>query len=433
MSMKKFITLLIERRWLMAAAFVIVALFGMYAWSNLSIDAYPDIADVTVQVVTQVPGLAAEEMEQQITIPLERELNGISNLHVMRSKNTFGLSIIMLVFDDKEDDYWARQRVQERINNVELPYGAQPELNPLTSPTGEVYRYILKSDNHTLRELTDLHHWVIIPRLRQISGIADVSNVGGITTQFQIEVDPDKLQEYDLSLSQVIETIEDNNANAGGSMIVRGDLSYVVRGIGLIKDLNDLGHIVIKTVNGTPVFLSDVGELKYGNLERKGVFGYTEGDYDCSDGVEGIIQMLRHENPSKVLKEVRQVVEELNTDILPDGVYMHTFMDRTDLVDATLHTVSHTLLFGIVLVVAVLIIFLGSWRGAVIVAVTIPLSMLIAFILMYVTDVPANLLSLGAIDFGILVDGAIVMMETILKKGKTTRRLRWTSRPLSGG
>ena len=414
--MKKLVTLLIERRWLMAAVFVIVALFGMYAWSNLSVDAYPDIADVTVQVVTQVPGLAAEEIEQQITIPLERELNGISNLHVMRSKNTFGLSIIMLVFDDKEDDYWARQRVQERINNVELPYDAQPELNPLTSPTGEVYRYILKSNSHTLRELTDLYHWVIIPRLRQISGIADVSNVGGITTQFQIEVDPDKLLEYDLSLSQVIETIEDNNANAGGSMIVRGDLSYVVRGIGLVKDLDDLGHIVVKSVNGTPVFLSDVGELKYGNLERKGVFGYTEGDFDCSDGVEGIIQLLRHENPSKVLKEVREVVEELNTDILPDGVYIHTFMDRTDLVDATLQTVSHTLLFGIVLVVAVLIIFLGSWRGAVIVAVTIPLSMLIAFILMYVTDVPANLLSLGAIDFGILVDGAIVMMETILKK-----------------
>lgn len=414
--MKKFVTLLLQRRWLLAAIFVLVALFGVYSWSNLSIDAYPDIADVTVQVVTQVPGLAAEEIEQQITIPLERELNGISNLHVMRSKNTFGLSIIMLVFDDKEDDYWARQRVQERINNVDLPYGAQPELNPLTSPTGEIYRYILKSENHTLRELTDLHHWVIIPRLRQISGIADVSNVGGITTQYQIEIDPDKLNQYGLSLAEVTETIENNNANAGGSMIVRGDLSYVVRGIGLVRNLEDLGRIVVKTVNGTPVFLSDIGELKYGNLERKGVFGYTEGEFDCSDGVEGIIQMLRHENPSKVLKEVRHVVDELNTDILPEGVHIHTFMDRTDLVDATLHTVSHTLLFGIVLVVAVLIIFLGNWRGAVVVAITIPFSMLIAFILMHVTDIPANLLSLGAIDFGILVDGAIVMMETILKK-----------------
>ncbi len=414
--MEKFITLLIQRRWLVATVFIIVSVFGVYSWTQLSIDAYPDIADVTVQVVTQVPGLAAEEIEQQITIPLERELNGIPNLHVMRSKNTFGLSIIMLVFNDKEDDYWARQRVTERISNVDLPYGAKPELNPLTSPTGEIYRYIVESKNHSLRELTDLNKWVIIPRLRQISGIADVSNFGGITTQFQIEIDPAKLNQYNLSLSEVTETIERNNTNAGGSMIDRGDLSYVVRGIGLVKDLDDMGKIVVKTVNGVPVYLNDVGTLKYGNLERKGILGFSDSARDYSDGVEGIIQMLRFQNPSQVLEEVHAAVEELNTDILPEGVHIHTFMDRTNLVSATLHTVSHTLFFGMILVVAVLIIFLGSWRGALLVAVTIPLSLLIAFILMLVTDIPANLLSLGAIDFGILVDGAIVMMETVLKK-----------------
>ncbi len=414
--MEKYIQVLIRRRWLIATVFIIVSVFGVYAWTQLSIDAYPDIADVTVQVVTQVPGLAAEEIEQQITIPLERELNGIPNLHVMRSKNTFGLSIIMLVFNDKEDDYWARQRVTERIANVDLPYDAKPELNPLTSPTGEIYRYILESKNHTLRELTDLNKWVIIPRLRQISGIADVSNFGGITTQFQIEIDPAKLNQYDLSLADVTETIERNNSNAGGSMINRGDLSYVVRGIGLVKGLDDMGKIVIKTVNGVPVYLNDVGTLKYGSLERKGMLGFTDAAHDYSDGVEGIIQMLRYQNPSKVLEEVHAAVEELNNEILPEGVHIHTFMDRTNLVDATLHTVSHTLFFGMILVVAVLIIFLGSWRGALLVAITIPLSLLIAFILMLLTDIPANLLSLGAIDFGILVDGAIVMMETILKK-----------------
>jgi cobalt-zinc-cadmium resistance protein CzcA len=385
-----------------------------------------------VQVVTQVPGLAAEEVEQQITIPLERELNGIPNLNMMRSKNTFGLSIIMLVFNDKENDYRARQRVSERIAAVDLPYGATPGLNPLTSPTGEIYRYIIESDNHSLRELTDLHKWVIIPRLRQISGIADVSNFGGITTQFQVEIDPAKLSRYDLSLSEVIETIDRNNSNAGGSMIDRGDLSYVVRGIGLIRGLEDMGNIVVKTINGLPVYLNDIGTLKYGNLERKGVLGFTDPERDCSDGVEGIIQMLRFENPSKVLEEVHAAVDELNNGLLPEGVKIHPFMDRTQLVDTTLHTVFHTLFFGMILVVAVLIIFLGSWRGALLVAITIPLSLLIAFILMHITNIPANLLSLGAIDFGILVDGAIVMMETVLKKRENDATLPLEEKPIAG-
>jgi cobalt-zinc-cadmium resistance protein CzcA len=414
--MEKFINLLISRRWLVAAIFIVLSVSGIYCWTKLSIDAYPDIADVTVQVVTQVPGLASEEIEQQITIPLERELNGIPNLHVMRSKNTFGLSIIMLVFTDEEDDYWARQRVRERIDGVDLPYGAVPELNPLTSPTGEIYRYIVEGKNYSLRELTDLNKWVIIPRLRRISGIADVSNFGGITTQFQVETDPDKLSRYNLSLSDITAAIGRNNANAGGSMISRGNLSYVVRGIGLIRDLEDMGKIVVKTVNGVPLYLSDVGTLKYGNLERKGILGYTDSQRDYSDGVEGIVQMLRFRNPSEVLKEIHSAVNELNNDILPEGARILPFMDRTQLVDATLHTVLHTLFFGMILVVAVLIIFLGSWRGALLVAVAIPLSILIAFILMLLTNIPANLLSLGAIDFGILVDGAIVMMETILKK-----------------
>lgn len=414
--MEKLIALLLNRRWLVATVFAIVSVFGVYTWTQLSLDAYPDIADVTVQVVTQVPGLAAEEIEQQITIPLERELNGIPNLHVMRSKNTFGLSIIMLVFNDEEDDYWARQRVTERINNVDLPYDARPELNPLTSPTGEIYRYIIESNTRSLRDLTDLNKWVVIPRLRQISGIADVSNFGGITTQYQIEIDPVKLDKYNLSLSEVTETIGRNNSNAGGSMIDRGDLSYVVRGIGLVRDLRDMANIVVKTVNGVPVYLSDIGTLKYGNLERKGILGFIDPIRDYPDGVEGIIQMLRYQNPSQVLAEVHKAVDELNSEILPEGVKIHPFMDRTNLVDTTLRTVSHTLFFGMILVVAILIIFLGSWRGALLVAVTIPLSLLVAFILMYLTDIPANLLSLGAVDFGILVDGSIVMMETILKK-----------------
>jgi len=415
--MKKDLMLtVIQKLWVLLCLFIILCFFGYYSWKQLSIEAYPDIADVTSQVVTQVPGLAAEEVEQQITIPIERALNGLPGMHVMRSKSTFGLSMITLVFEDGIEDYWSRQRVQERLNEVELPYGAVPGLDPLTSPTGEIYRYIIESDKHSLRDLTDLQNWVVIPRIKQVSGVADVSNFGGITTQFQVEVDPQKLEQYHLSLDQVIEAIENNNSNVGGSILDRGDLGYVVRGIGLISDLQDLGKIVVNSENGVPVFLNDIGKLKYGNLERKGVFGYTDRTREYSESIEGIVLLLKHENPSVVLEGIKNAVEELNNETLPEGVNIHTFLDRTELVDTTLHTVSRTLLEGMILVVIVLIIFLGNWRGALLVSVTIPISLLIAFILMHFTDIPANLLSLGAIDFGIIVDGAIVMLETILKK-----------------
>ena len=413
---KNIIDIAIHKRWLVAALFGLLCIFGYYSWKQLSIEAYPDIADTTSQVVTQVPGLAAEEIELQITIPIERALNGMPGMHVMRSNSTFGLSMITLVFEDGVDDYFARQRIQERLNAVELPYEAIPELDPLTSPIGEVYRYIIEGDGYSLRELTDIQNFIIIPKLNQVSGVAEVTNFGGITTQFQIELDPHKLEQYDLSLSDVTETIEENNVNSGGSVLTRGDLGYVVRGIGLVKDLEDLGKIVVKADNGIPIFLKDLGRLKYGNVERKGVLGYSDKERNYSDSIEGIVLLLKGENPSVVLEKIHQYVDELNNELLPEGVKIHTFLDRTELVDTTLHTVSTTLIEGISLVIIVLIVFLGSWRGALLVAITIPVSLLFAFILMHFTDIPANLLSLGAIDFGIIVDGAIVMMESILKK-----------------
>ncbi len=414
--MEKLFKIVILNRWLVITCFALVASIGVYSWFQLPIDAYPDIADVTVQVSTQVTGLAAEEIEQQITIPLERELNGMPGLQTMRSRNAFSISTIILVFKDGVDDYWARQRVQERINSIDLPFGAKPELNPLTSPTGEVCRYVLESNTSSLSELTDLQKWVIIPRIKQVTGVADVSNFGGITTQYQIEIDPQKLEKYDISLNTVVESVEKNNANAGGSMLKRGDLSYVIRGIGLIKDLNDLGKIVVKTANGLPIYLNDLGTVRYGNLERKGIMGFTDRTRDYNDGVEGIVQLLRYENPSFVLENVHTAIDELNTKILPKGVHIHVYMDRSHLVNATLDTVSHTLLFGVLLVLFILLVFLRSWRAALVIAVSIPLSLLIAFILMHLTNIPANLLSLGAIDFGIIVEGAIVMLETILRK-----------------
>ena len=402
---------------------------GVIAWNALSIDAYPDISDTTVQVVTQVPGLATEEIEQQISIPVERAVSGIPNLVTMRSKNSFGISTVVLVFDDGVDDYWARQRVTERLVGIDLPYGAVPELNPLTAPTGEIYRYIVESPDgsHDLRSLTDIHKWTIIPYLRQISGVADVSNYGGITTQYQIELSPERLTEFGVSLSDITEKIEQNNLNAGGSILSEGSLSYVVRGIGLISDLEGLGDIVIKTVNGTPVYLKELGELKYGNLERKGVLGYSDDERNYDDAVEGIVQMLRGENPSEVLDRIHASIDELNNEILPEGVVIHPFLDRTNLVGETLKTVSHTLLIGMLLVVVVLMIFLGNFRGSLVVAITIPVALLVAFVLMKLTGIPANLLSLGAIDFGILVDGAIVMMENILKKRERHPELELTT------
>jgi cobalt-zinc-cadmium resistance protein CzcA len=419
----------LAKRWLIAALFVLLCLFGYYSWTQLSIEAYPDIGDVTSQVVTQVPGLAAEEVEQQITIPIERAINGLPGMHVMRSKSTFGLSMVTIVFEDGVDDYWARTRIQERLADLKLPYGAVPGLDPLTSPTGEIYRYIIESKTHDLRELTDLQNFVIIPRIKQVPGVADVTNFGGITTQYQIELDPRKLEQYDVALSEVVETIEKNNANAGGSVVNRGDQAYVIRGIGLVRNLDDIGRIVVKSVKGVPIYLNDLGKVKYGNLERKGALGYSDKrgvDYD--DNIEGIVLLLKNENPSKVLKGIHEAIDELNNEILPEGVKIHPFLDRTHLVQTTLHTVSKTLLEGMGLVVIVLIIFLGSWRGALLVAITIPISLLIAFMLMHLTDIPANLLSLGAIDFGIIVDGSIVMMESILKKREENENEELTER-----
>lgn len=413
----KIVSWALKHRVLMAVIFGGLCGIGALAWKALSIDAYPDISDTTVQIVTQVPGLATEEIEQQITVPIERAVGGMPKLTTMRSKNSFGISTVVLVFDDGVDDYWARQRVTERLVGIELPYGAEPELNPLTAPTGEIYRYVLESPDgsHDLRSLTDIHKWTVIPYLKQVVGVADVSNYGGITTQYQIELSPERLTEYGLSLSDVVEKIEQNNQNAGGSMLSEGSLSYVIRGIGLVGDLEALAKIVVKSDGGVPVYLGDLGEVKYGTLERKGVLGFSDGERDYDDAVEGIVQMLRGENPSEVLNKLHKSIDELNNEILPEGVEIHPFMDRTHLVNQTLKTVSHTLFIGMLLVVVVLFIYLGNIRGSLLVAATIPIALLVAFILMKITGIPANLLSLGAIDFGILVDGAIVMMETILK------------------
>jgi len=408
----RFVAFCLHRRALMLAVFLGLSVFGFYSLRELNIEAYPDIAPVTVQVITQYPGHAAEEVEQQITIPLERELNGLPGLHVMRSKSTFALSLITLVFDDGTEYYFERQRVLDQVNNVTLPPGVQAGLDSPTSPIGEIYRYTVESKLRGPRDLRDLNNWVIMPRLKQVPGVIDVNPFGGENYQFQVFVDPNKLAQYNLSVAQVENAISANNINSGGSLIVRGEQNFVVRGLGAITKVDDLNNIVITQKDGTPVFVKDIGHAEMGVLERQGILGKDDND----DAVEGITLLLLGANPSKVLAGIHQKVEELNTKILPPDVKVVPYLDRTKLVRTTLHTVSRTLLEGMTLVVIVLILFLGSLRGSFLVALTIPFSLLFAFVLMYYMNIPANLLSLGAIDFGIIVNGSIVLMEVILAR-----------------
>lgn len=406
------ITQFFRRRHLAWAMSVALVLFGAWSWTQMTVEAYPDLGDVTVQVTTQVNGLAAEEIEQQITTPLERALSNTPGLASIRSSSTFGLSLINLSFKDGTDDYFARQRVTERIGQVSLPSGAQPGLGPVAGPAGEIYRYTLESDTKNLMELSELQRWKVIPALKQVAGVVDINNFGGFTREFQLELDPARLQKYGLVLNDVVTAINNNSANAGGGRIARGDQSYVVRGIGQIHTLDDLGTVVVAQSNGSPVLVRDLGRLQFGHQERDGILGKDTNP----DTIEGIVLMLKYENPSRVLEGVHKKIDELQAELAPMGVKIVPYIDRDDLVKLTVDKVTHTVLEGMALVCFVLILFLGSPRSAVVAAVAIPMSLVTVFIVMHFTRMPANLFSLGAIDFGIIVDGAIVVMEAILRR-----------------
>lgn len=402
----------LKMRHVVMLVMVLVILFGYYSWTQMAVDAYPDISDVAQRVTTQAPGLAAEEVEQQITTPLERALAGTPGLVSMRSGSTFGLSLISMVFKDGTEDYWVRQRIQERIAAVALPPGAQAGLGAVTSPVGEIYRYTLESNSKNLQELSEIQRWMIIPALQQVAGVAEVDNFGGLSREYAIELDPLQLQHFGISLSDVTTAINNNSANAGGSRISSGEQSYVIRGIGMIHTLNDLGDIFVKQSKGVAVFLRDLGKLKYGHQERQGILGKN----NHPDTLEGIVLLLKYENASKVLKSVHARVDELNRQLGAQDVRIVPYIDRDVLVQSTISNVSRTLLEGIGLVCIVLILFLGSLRAALIAAVTIPLALAVVFIVMNWLKMPANLFSLGAIDFGIIVDGAIVVTEAILRQ-----------------
>lgn len=398
---------------------LLVMAIGYYSFTQLQIEAYPDIADTNVIVVAQYQGRAAEEVEQQVTIPIERALQDTPSVLDRRSRTIFGLSVVQLTFKDGTDDYFARQQVMERLTSAELPEGVVTELAPLSTAVGEIFRYVVEAPpSFSPTELRDLQDWVIEPYLLQTTGVADITTFGGPLKQFHILVDPDKLRKYDLSFAEVEEAVIFNNQNTGGNIMERGGQGFAVRGLGAIKNEADIENIVLKSENGNPVFIRDVGSVEIAPPPPSGVLGYTVPDenIDVSNGVEGIILIRKYENPSEVLVDLKKRIADLHEHELPEGVTIRTLYDRGFLIDHSLNTVGTTLFEGISIVVIILIFFLGSVRSALVVALTIPFSMLFAFIIMRFTGIPANLLSLGAIDFGIIVDGAVIMAEHLIRK-----------------
>ncbi|MDE2137877.1 MAG: efflux RND transporter permease subunit [Gammaproteobacteria bacterium] len=407
-----FVDFCLRRRIAVIVIAVLLSLFGVYAWETLSVEAYPELGDVAAQVTTQVPGLAAEEVEQLITVPLEREINGTPGLLLMRSESTFGLSLITVLFRDGYEDYWVRQRLTERINQVTLPAAAAPTLDPVAGPGGEIYRYTLESGSKNLQELSEIQRWTVIPALKSVPGVVDDTNFGGITTDYQLDLDPRQLEHYGLGIGDVVNAINSNNANAAGGRVSRGDQSYVIRGAGLMRSLADIGATVVRQVNGAPVLVRDLGRTTLSHQEREGILG-KDGNPDT---IEGIVLMLKYQNPSQTLEGIHAKVAELNRRLAGEDVRIVPYIDRDELVRATVHKVGRTILEGISLVFLILVLFLGSPRSALVAGVSIPLALVAVFSLLNLTHVSANLLSLGAIDFGILVDGAIVVTEAILRR-----------------
>ena len=395
--------------------FLLTGLFllgGVIAFQNLPIEAFPDVSDIQVTVITLYPGYAAEEVERQVTTPLEIGLSGLPNAVRMFSHTQFGLSFLIVTFDDKANDYTSRQLVLERIRGVDLPDKAQVQLAPLSTPIGELFRYRLTGAGNDLKELRAIQDWVVVRYLKLAPGVADVVTLGGFMKQYQVNLDLAKLKAHNVPMQQVLTALGQGNANAGGSYLEQGEQQYLIRGIGLLRSPDDIGSIILSEKGGTPLLIRDVAQVEISSVPRQGTVGQDADD----EIVTGIVLMRKGENPSEVLKAVKQRVKDLNETILPKNVSIRPYYDRTGLIDTTLHTVFKNLLEGALLVMIVLYLFLGNLRAASIVAVIIPLALLATFVGLTVRGLPANLLSLGAMDFGIIVDGAVIVLENIFRE-----------------
>jgi heavy metal efflux system protein len=402
----------LRQRFLILMLVVFITVGGAVSFQRMPVDAYPDLSPPMVEVITQWPGHAAEEVERLVTLPTEVEMNGVPKMSIQRSISLYGLSDVILTFDESTDDYFARQIVFQRLSEVTYPTGVVPSLAPLSSPSGLVYRYVLESPDRSPQELKTFEDWVIEREYKQVRGVADDSGFGGTVMQYQVLLDPARLYGYHITVPQVLQQLSVNNANTGGGFYSQGGQFYYVRGLGLIKDEADIGSVIIGSQNGVPVHVRDVGDVTIGHAPRLGQFGFNKND----DAVEGVIMMLRGEQTQNVLKGVEEKTKELNEHILPPDVKVRPYYDRSDLVRLTIDTVEENMLLGMTLVLVVLIFFLVSVRAAVIVALTIPLALLFSFIFLHAHGVAANLLSIGAIDFGIIIDGTLVMVENIYRE-----------------
>jgi heavy metal efflux system protein len=402
----------LRQRFLVLMLVVFIIIGGAVSFQRMPVDAYPDLAPPMVEIITQWPGHAAEEVERLITLPIEVEMNGVPKMEIQRSISLYELSDVILTFEDNTDDYFARQVVFQRLSEVTLPTGVQPGLAPLSSPSGLVYRYVIVSPDRSPQELKTIEDWVLEREYKQVHGVADDSGFGGTVMQYQVLLDPARLYGYHIAVPQIIQQLSINNANTGGGFYSQGGQFYYVRGLGLIRDETDIRNVIIGSQNGVPVRVRDVGEVAIGHAPRLGQFGFNKND----DAVEGVIMMLRGEQTQNVLKGVEEKTAELNAHILPPDVKVLPYYDRSDLVRLTIDTVEENMMLGMTLVLIVLIFFLVSVRAAVIVALTIPLALLFSFIFLNAHGVAANLLSIGAIDFGIIIDGTLVMVENIYRE-----------------
>jgi cobalt-zinc-cadmium resistance protein CzcA len=408
--LNKLIDFVLTQRVFVLVLVAALGVFGYRALSNLPIEAFPDVQDVQVQIVTQYPGQAPEEVERTVTLPIEREMSGVPRQTQLRSVTITGLSIVTLTFEDGTDDYFARQQVLEKLQNVTLPTGTQPSLAPLSTAVGEIYRYVVEVPaGMPENEIRSLQDWVIRPNLRIVPGVAEVVSFGGTVKEYQVQIDPYALKRYGVTIDQVGQALTNNSINVGGGFVRRGDEALVIRGMGIFTRLEDIGRVVVSAKGGKTVLVSDVADVRIGFRPRSGVVAFNKSD----SIVQGIVQMTKGSNAAKVVAAVKQRIEVINAK-LPKGVKIRAIYDRTELINHTVHTVVENLLVGAALVIAILIVFLRNWRAALIVATVIPLSLLFAFIMLDVKGVPANLISLGAIDFGIIIDGAVVLVEALM-------------------
>src|SRR5579862_6750058 len=419
---RKFVDFALENRFLVLAGALLLFGWGAISFHQLPVEAYPDVADNYVEIITQWPGISAEQIEQQVTIPLEIVMNGVPHVVHLRSFSLFGLSDLKLIFDDEEENAWNRERVLERLAQVTLPTGVTPQMGTDWSPVGQIYFFTLQSTNPNfdVMELKSLEDWVIEKNFKSVPDVVDVASFGGPTREYQVRVDPDKLISYGLSLAQIEQQLTNNNANAGGSFIEAGLQQINIREVGLVRNISDIEDTVILTRSGTPVRIKDIAVVAQGPKIRLGQFARAlhreDGKIvDNDDVVSGIVLLRKGANADEALTGIHSKVKELNERLLPPGVKVVPFIDRSDLVHFTTHTVLHNLTAGILLVVIVLFLFLGNARGAFIVALTIPFSLLFASTCLKLKGIPANLLSLGALDFGMVVDGSVVMVENIVR------------------